>query len=48
LTDYSALLEVYTIEEILELNDITPEELLIFLHEERFIKLPKTKALEFD
>jgi hypothetical protein len=47
-TDYNAILECYSIEEILELNDKTTEELLLFLVEERFVKLPKPLPLEFD
>jgi hypothetical protein len=47
-TNYSALLDVYTIEEILELNDKTPEECLEFLVEEKYIRLPTIKPLHFD
>jgi hypothetical protein len=48
LTDYAALLDVYTLEEILELNDMTTEELLIYLVEERVISLPEIQPIEFD
>jgi len=45
---YSAILDVYSLEDILELNDVTTEEALIFLIEENFIKLPDIKPLEFE
>lgn len=48
LTDYAAILECYSLEEILELNDKTQEELLLFLVEERFVKLPKPLPLDFE
>lgn len=48
LTDYAAILDCYSIEDILELNDITLEEALIFLHGEKFVKLPENIPLEFD
>ena len=48
LTDYSAILDVYSIEELLELNDLTTEDLLIYLVKERFIDLPAIVPLEFD
>jgi hypothetical protein len=48
LTDCAAILEVYSLEELLELNDMTTEELLIYLVEERVLTLPKIKPLEFD
>ena len=41
-------LEVYSLEEILEYNDITEEELLMFLLDERFLKLPDVEPLDFD
>lgn len=48
MTEVSTALEVYSLEEILELNDITAEEVLIYLVEERVIKLPDIHALEYD
>lgn len=48
MTDYNSILDCYSLEEILELNDITLEEALTFLHEEKFIKLPENLPLEFD
>jgi len=47
-TIYTTLLEVYTLGEILELNDKTEEECLEFLVEEGYVILPKIKPLEFD
>lgn len=45
---YKNALEVYTLEEILEYNDISPEDALEFLVDERFITLPEIEPLEFD
>lgn len=44
---YATILEVYTLEEILELNDKTEEDCLEFLVEEKYVELPKIKPLEF-
>ncbi len=44
----ATLLEVYTLEELLELNDKTEEDCLEFLVEENFIELPKIKPLDFE
>jgi hypothetical protein len=48
LTDCSAALEAYTLEEILNLNDMTEEDVLIYLVEERIITLPEIKPLEYE
>lgn len=40
------LLEVYSLEEILEYNDITVEELLEMLLEIGYIKIPEVEPLE--
>lgn len=48
LTDYTAILEVYSLEDILELNDVTNEDCLEFLVEEGYLNLPKIKPLEFE
>lgn len=45
---YTAYLETYTLEEILELNDKTEEDCLEFLVEEKFVELPRIKPLDFD
>jgi hypothetical protein len=47
-TDYSTILEVYSLEDILELNDITEEEALDFLVTQDFLKLPRIKPLAFN
>ena len=44
---YSAILDAYSLEEILELNDLTTEDCLEFLVEEGFVSLPEIKPLEF-
>ncbi len=46
--NYANILETYTLEEILELNDKTTEDCLEFLVEEGFIKLPSIKPLDFE
>ena len=45
---YSAVLDLYSLEEILEINDITPEEALEYLVDARLVKLPEPQELEFD
>lgn len=45
---YSTVLETYSLEEILELNDLTAEDCLEFLVEEGYIALPEIKPLEFE
>jgi hypothetical protein len=45
---YSTILETYSLSEILELNDLTEEDLLEFLVEEGMIKLPDIKPLDFE
>lgn len=44
----SNYLEVYTLEDILELNDKTTEDCLEFLVDEGWIDLPRIKPLDFD
>lgn len=46
--NYAALLETYSLSEILELNDLTEEDILEFLHVEGYVILPEIKPLEFD
>lgn len=46
--NYARVLEVYTLEDILELNDKTPEDCLEFLVEEGWIDLPRIKPLDFE
>lgn len=45
---YSAVLDAYSLEEILELNDLTTEEALEYLVEHRLITLPEITPLEFE
>lgn len=46
---YNLILEAYSLEQILELNDLTTEDALEFMSEEGFLKkLPNPKPLEFD
>lgn len=42
------LLETYTLSEIIELNDLTDEEVLEYLVVHKIVKLPDIKPLEFD
>lgn len=44
---YSAILEVYDLSELIEMNDLTQEEVLEYLVEHRLIKLPEIQPLEF-
>lgn len=48
MTHYSVILDTYTLEDLLELNDKTPEDCLEFLVEEAFITLPDIQPLEFE
>ena len=45
---YATVLDVYDLEQILELNDKTTEECLEFLVEEGYINLPRIKPLDFE
>jgi hypothetical protein len=45
---YATVLDTYTLEEILELNDKTSEDCLEFLVEEGYIDLPSIKPLDFE
>lgn len=46
--NYSSILETYTIQELLELNDLTEEDCLRFLVEEEFIDLPEIIPIDLD
>lgn len=48
MTDYTAVLDVYTLEDILERNDITQEEALDYLVTQGFLRLPEIEPLEFE
>lgn len=41
------MLETYSLEEILELNDLTPEEALEYLVTQGFVELPEIQPLDF-
>ncbi len=43
-----ALLDVYSLAEILEMNDLTEADALDFLLEQRFLILPEIQPLEFE
>lgn len=45
---YTAVLDVYTLEQILELNDKTTEDCLEYLVEEGYVELPRIKPLDFE
>lgn len=45
---YRTILETYSLEEILELNDLTAEDCLEYLVEEGFVTLPEIHPLDFD
>ena len=44
---FATILETYSFEEILELNDLTEEEALEFLVTQGFLTLPEVQPLEF-
>ena len=46
--NYAAVLETYTLEEILELNDVTEEEALEYLVTQGFLELPEIEPLDVD
>jgi hypothetical protein len=46
--NYSTVLEAYSLQELIELNDKTEEECLEYLVETRYIKLPEVLPIEFD
>ena len=43
--DWNALLETYSLEEILERSDLTTEEVLDVLYEMGYLKLPEAAPL---
>lgn len=46
--EISAYLETYDLLEILELNGLTEEDVLLFLVEQKLVKLPDYKPLDFE
>jgi hypothetical protein len=47
-SSFATILETYTLSEILELNDLTDEEVLEYLVEQRIVDLPAIKPLTYD
>jgi hypothetical protein len=47
-TYYATILETYSLEEILELNDLTTEDALEFMVEEKYLTLPDVQPLDFE
>lgn len=46
--NYAAILETYTLQELIELNDIDEEDILRILIEADVLDLPEITPLEFD
>lgn len=45
LEDIKNILDIYTLEEVIELNDASVEDVLFFLVEERMLELPDPEPL---
>jgi hypothetical protein len=43
--DFTPYLEVYTLDELIEMSDVTPEEALAILHEVGVLNLPEVKPV---
>lgn len=48
LEEAESILETYTLEEILDQNDLTEADALVFMVEEEFIEIPEPLPLHFD
>lgn len=46
--DAKRYLETYSLEEILELNELTEADALFFMVEEEFLKLPSVKPVDLN
>lgn len=46
--NYELLLSTYSLDDILEYNDLTTEDVLQFLVESKFVKLPDYQPIDFD
>lgn len=44
----ATVLDAYTLSDLIELNDLTEEEVLEYLVDRGVIRLPELKPLEFD
>jgi len=42
------VLQTYSLDDILELNELTEEDILLFLVEEDFLKLPNPRPVDLD
>lgn len=42
------VLQTYTLDEVLELNELTEADALYFMTEQKFVTLPNPKPLDFD
>jgi len=40
------VLDTYTLEEIFEINELTEEEVLLFLIEQKFVRLPEVLPVD--
>lgn len=47
LFEAESILEIYTLEEILDFNDLTEADALIFMVKEEFVDLPEPQPLNF-
>jgi hypothetical protein len=45
-SEVEKLLQTYTLEEILEINEITEEEVLYFLLQHKFLKVPNPEPID--
>lgn len=41
------ILQTYTFQEVLEINELTEEDVLLFLVEEEFLELPEPKPIDY-
>lgn len=48
MTEIENILQAYTLEEILELNELTEEDVLLILVEQNIITLPDPKPLDLE
>lgn len=46
--NYAAILDTYSLDELIELNDIPEEDILRILVEANVLHLPEVQPLEFD
>lgn len=46
--DVEKILETYALEQIFEMNDLTEEEVLMYLVEQDFVSLPEIKPVDLE